>query len=125
MIWRPLPAPPPNGNELSGAPYDGEPVDLWCIVSWRAKLHIRGAEWEISSHRVADAWWETTGDPGWYVHVPTSREPVRVEGATHWMPIPPGPRTSRCEGVRRWLTWAIYVFFVAAGAANRTRSQRR
>ena len=112
MIWRPIPAPPPNGTELSGAPYDGELVDLWCIVSWRAKLHIRGAEWEISSHRVADAWWETTGDPGWYVHVPTSREPVRVEGATHWMPIPPGPRTSRCEVVWRWLTadW-FYSFF--------------
>jgi len=98
VIWRPLPAPPPNGNELSGAPYDGELVDLWCSVPWRDK------------HRIADAWWETNG---WYVRVPISREPVRVEGATHWMPIPPGPRVSSCDVVRRRMTWVIYGLTVA------------
>jgi hypothetical protein len=68
---------PDRWQPIATAPRTGEPIDLW----------VPGTP---EGHRHADAWWECVGDEaGWWCRPAGQREPVRVDGATHWTRVPP------------------------------------
>ena len=75
---------PDRWQPIATAPRNGDRIMLWC-----------------QGQCYANAFWETLGDdePTWYAHVPAVKEPVRLDGATCWMPVPgpPEPPMARLD----------------------------
>lgn len=97
-----VPVPAFNGAKsdeawqpIESAPTDGTKIDLW-VTAWFSRTN------DGQSQRVPDCYWAGRDDPcgtdwtGWTYDDATAARAYPVESdetkATHWIPIPEGPR---------------------------------
>jgi hypothetical protein len=94
---------PDRWQPIATAPRNGEPIDLWVPGTPEGRRH-------------ADAWWECVDDDvlGFWVRPAGQREPVRVDGATHWTQVPPPMETPPGWSTYEVVALSVLAFFLGA-----------